>query len=64
MFPVSAAYFFLEKIPHFRATVATNPQRLLCRILGGAALLAEGGMRLRHYDDNSGGCGDWRRRTS
>ena len=34
---------FCEKIPDFRATAAIKQQRLLCRILGGAALVAAGG---------------------
>ena len=66
MFPISEAifYFFCEKIPDFRATADIKQQRLLCRILGGPALVATGGMRPRHYDDNSVGGGDRRRRTS
>ena len=65
MFPVSEAnFFFREKIPDFRDTVARKQQRLLCRILDGAALVAAGGMRPRHYDDNGGGGGDRRRRMS
>ena len=65
MFLVSEAnFFFREKIPDFRDTVAINQQRLLCRILGGAAWVAAGGMRPRHYDANGGGGGDRRRRTS
>ena len=35
-------------------------QRLLCWILGGADLVAAGGMRPRHYDANGGGGGDRR----
>ena len=32
--------------------------------LGGAAFVAVGGMRLRHYDTNDGGVGEGWRRTS
>ena len=65
MFPVSEAnFFFREKLPDFRATAAIKQQLLFCRILGGAALVAAGGMRPRHYDANSVGGGDRWRRTS
>ena len=46
------------KIPDFGATAAIKQQRLFCRILGGAALVAAGGVRARHYDANDGGGGE------
>ena len=65
MFPVSEAnFFFRKKIPDFRDTAAIKQQRLFCRILGGAALFAAGGMRPWHYDANGGGGADRWRRTS
>ena len=64
MFPVSKANFFREKIPDFQVTAAIKQQRLLCRILGWAALVVAGGVRPRHIDANGGGGGDRRRRTS
>ena len=64
MFPVSEANFFCEEIPDSRDIAAIKQQQLLCRILGGAALVAAGGMRPRHINANGGGGGDWRRRTS
>ena len=56
--------FFSEKKPDFRALAVIKQQRRLCRIFGGAALVAAGEMGLRRYDANGGGVGDRRRRTS
>ena len=56
--------FFCGKKTFFRATVAVKQQRKLCRILGGAALVAREGMRSRHYDANGGDGGDKRKRRS
>ena len=55
--------FLARKKPDFRATEVIKQQRQLCQILGGAALVAAGGMGLQRYDANGGGGGDRRRRT-
>ena len=63
MFPVSEAnFFFVKKYRIFETQRPLKQQRLLFRIFGGAALVAAGGIRPRHYDANGGGGGDRRRR--
>ena len=44
--------------------MAIKQQRLLCRILGGAALVAAGEIRPQHYDANGGGGGVRQKSTS
>ena len=60
----SPGCFFSEKKPDFRAPAVIKQQRGLCRVFGGAALVAAEEMGLRRYDANGGGVGDRRRRTS
>ena len=54
----------LARKSDFGATAVIIEQRRLCRIFGGEALVAAGGMRLRHYDADDKSSGEWRRRTS
>ena len=54
----------MRKKTGFQVRAVIKQQRLLCRILEGAALVAAGGMGLRRYDANGGDGEDRRRRTS
>ena len=64
MLSVSADNLFSEKKTYFLATAAIKQQRQLYRILGGAALVAAGEMRLQSYDANGSGGGYRWRKTS
>ena len=55
-------YFLSKKKQDFGATSAIKQERQMCRIWGGADLVAASGMWLRNcYADDGGGGERWRR---